>query len=264
MRRALTAIAMTLALTGSGCSFIAGASGAYRTPHELPATGDLPCEHRAPPIADAVVATAFLTLSGLAAILWLGPDNSSCHSDLCSSPSPSEQRSLRAFTGITFLVGAPTLGSALYGFRANQRCRSAPRPTEAEWITDVEHEAQTTSDPGLRRTLLTEAAMAAARAGDCSTVVRISPQVRDIDADFYSTAFARDDAIGRCLGVFFCTTSPVLTSLCFCSHAHEDCDQRQQSFAAMGVSVEACSVSTTDLCTPASTSTPAPLPPRTP
>ncbi|HEY5927684.1 MAG TPA: hypothetical protein VIV11_38630 [Kofleriaceae bacterium] len=46
---------------------------------------------------------------------------------------------------------------------------------------------------------LTKAAAAAARSGDCNSVIAQSPGVREIDADFHSTVFMRDVAIKRCL-----------------------------------------------------------------
>jgi hypothetical protein len=46
---------------------------------------------------------------------------------------------------------------------------------------------------------LTRKAAAAARAGDCTTARAIASDVRALDEDFYTTVFARDAAISRCV-----------------------------------------------------------------
>jgi hypothetical protein len=54
----------------------------------------------------------------------------------------------------------------------------------------------------------------------------------------------------------FCTTSPDLKDLCFCSHVQAECEERQRSITAMGAAMSTCMVSPNDRCT-----TPSPLPP---
>lgn len=45
----------------------------------------------------------------------------------------------------------------------------------------------------------TERAETAARAGDCATVLKISPAVLHLDPDFHAKVFVRDAGIKRCL-----------------------------------------------------------------
>jgi hypothetical protein len=105
-----------------------------------------------------------------------------------------------------------------------------------------------------------ERARAAARGGDCSTVQAIDVEVRDLDPDYYKTVFMRDTAISLCKPPddppFFCTTSPVLAELCFCSNAIAECEERQRSLTAMGATMSNCTASSNDTCRRASSPSP--------
>jgi hypothetical protein len=99
-----------------------------------------------------------------------------------------------------------------------------------------------------------ERARRAARNGDCSTVQAIDLEVRDLDPEFFKTVFLRDVAISLCKPPadpeFFCTASPVVAELCFCSNAHTACEERQRSLTAMGATMSRCTASSTVTCRP--------------
>jgi hypothetical protein len=97
-----------------------------------------------------------------------------------------------------------------------------------------------------------EQALAAARAGDCSTARAIGLEVSGLDANFYKNVFVRDATLSRCIPPdprFFCTTSPVLTDLCLCSDVQSTCEERQRSLSAVGATMSTCTGSSTDTCT---------------
>jgi hypothetical protein len=56
-------------------------------------------------------------------------------------------------------------------------------------------------DARARAIQLTTQALSAARGGDCPTVIRLDPEVRDLDRAYHAQAFARDPAINACTGV---------------------------------------------------------------
>jgi hypothetical protein len=104
-----------------------------------------------------------------------------------------------------------------------------------------------------------ERARAAARGGDCSTVQAIDVEVRDLDPDYYKTVFMRDRAISICKPPAdppFCTTSPVVAELCFCSKSLGECEERQRSLTAMGATMSSCTTSSNDGCRPESAQSP--------
>ena len=67
-------------------------------------------------------------------------------------------------------------------------------------VTVIETEAPA-ADPSAREDAwaITKHAAAAARAGDCMTVIADEDVVREIDAEFHATIFVRDVAIAGCL-----------------------------------------------------------------
>ena len=218
-------IALITSTLGSGCSQITGGRGAYTpdTPYNRLHSGfeQVGCdESSAPQIVDTVVGSLFALPVAVGVVAEI-----------------TEGLSLRQAAdpiGILLLPAALFFVSAISGHSALARCRSVTLRSD------------------------TEQAVAAARAGDCSTVKALDQHVRALDPDL-ETMFARDDAISRCLipaARFFCTTSPVLSALCFCTQVEAECDERERSISAMGATTSICTASPTDTCQPASSPAP--------
>lgn len=104
--------------------------------------------------------------------------------------------------------------SAVYGAVEFRRCRAAEDRQQA--LLDAAEAAKQRSPADLardrrdraaqrRRRLrdfardAMEKAATAARAGDCATVVKLSANAHELDADFHATVFVHDVAIARCL-----------------------------------------------------------------
>jgi len=131
---------------------------------------------------------------------------------------------------VLYLPSALFFVSAAGGVYMMGRCRSQQRESDVE-----------------------EARVAAA-AGDCATLRTLAPRIKQLNRDYYETAFVRDAAIARCLGRteprFFCTTSSANAYLCFCSQVQSECEERQRSIVAMGAAMSSCAPSLRD-CEPA-------------
>lgn len=79
---------------------------------------------------------------------------------------------------------------------------AAPPDGELKTTALSEPQAHATEqvDARARAIQLTRQATAAAQGGDCPVVIRLDPEVRDLDRTYHAQAFARDPAILACTG----------------------------------------------------------------
>lgn len=227
MAARLASIAL-ITSTLAGCSKMAGWTGAYTpdTPHNRLYSGfaNPGCaKNSIPQFVDTVLGVLFVL--PVAAVAGGGVANGE------TVREAADPISLLLVPAALFLI------SALEGRSALASCRSLTLHSDAEQ------------------------AVAAARAGDCSTVETLGPQIKELDPDYYKTVFVGDAAVSRCLPPdgprFFCTISPDLTALCFCSQVEAECVERQHSITAVGANMNNCVTSSTDTCKPASSPSPA-------
>ena len=142
-----------------GCSFTRTTTSTGRTQSCMP--------DRIGPVVDTVGVAG-------AALIDLGATR--CSGDSCAG-------AFVPFAAATILA-ATFLVSAIYGYAKN------PCPDETELAANEQAQA--------RAELLMRTAVAAARDGDCTTVITLESQVRDVDPEFLDTVFVHDDAIARC------------------------------------------------------------------
>jgi hypothetical protein len=100
--------------------------------------------------------------------------------------------------GPILFLSALGFSSAVYGFRNVPRCRKAIAQ-ERENVKIVRQRRRELKKVRADAWAITKKAAAAARAGDCATVVTLDAQLRVIDEEFYRVVFLGDVAIVRCL-----------------------------------------------------------------
>ena len=106
----------------------------------------------------------------------------------------SEAEELAVLAGATALLFT---ASAIRGFVNVGKCR---RHEQAEYERSLAAHARSKAGPPSRRDAweVTQQAAAAARAGDCETVIALDKVLLGFDTEFRRTVFVRDVAIRRC------------------------------------------------------------------
>jgi len=173
-KSAARCVGFAATLLVSGCSFVTVNGPTASDPRCLRAAATT---SRAAPIADVVLGAAGVAFAAVVA-----------NQDL-RGEAPGTGLATVFISVPSLLVGATYLGSAYYGFREVGRCRAAAEP-----MTDPAAQAWRT-----RAEALTRAAAAAARSGDCGSVVWQSAKVKQFDPELHATVFMKDVAIRRCL-----------------------------------------------------------------
>ena len=187
-------LAAIVAVFATGCSFIL-----TQSPPSPPRTEPVTCKDTyGPPIIDTS-----LGATGLVGFI-------------VASATPTDDRPsdrggpLITIPDVVFLlVGLPFAISAVYGFSDVYACRDAKQSDEGR-ANDAARAAATVRAEATRAAAtvlaekrdqavaLTKAASAAARVGDCDTVMKIGRQLRDLDPVFRTNVFLTDVNIKRC------------------------------------------------------------------
>lgn len=100
------------------------------------------------------------------------------------------------YAGPFLIVGGIITAVSLGFYMARLDSSQAPAPAADP---AAERAARERAEARDRAWQLTKQAAAAARAGDCATVVTHDATVKQLDADFHATVFLRDAGIARCL-----------------------------------------------------------------
>ena len=100
-------------------------------------------------------------------------------------------------TAPILLVSALGFGAAVYGFKMVSHCNEVKK-LEREELRAARELRKTRKVSLGRAWAATQQAAAAARKGDCATVIKLEVFVRELDGEFHDTVFAGDVAIARC------------------------------------------------------------------
>lgn len=213
-------IAMLAALGVAGCSLI----GVRGPPSPLPAHGMVTCsDSYVAPIKDSVV-------TGLAVLAIAAGTYSTAVAPRDSGDGRGDGQGIVdisaggfwIFTGL--VLGLPYGLSAISGYSDVSRCNDANGPTRQRQLeTDAAMVEQAEQ--------LTNAAVLAARAGDCATMRQIALRLKNLDSHLHDTLF-HDPAITHCLAAVdgpYCfaeTADGKITTACLpteaeCQHAVE-------------------------------------------
>ena len=191
--RLIVALAAACAL--GGCSLL----GVTEPPATMPSRGPVDyTDSRGLPIIDTVFAVAGI---GTGTALYV----------VTRQHQPDQ---MAAGLGFIF-VGVPALVVGLFstisatkGFSRVSRCIDAKEAQRSREEHQREHDEEEQRSEALSRErmqvqeqvrILTEAAAAAARNGDCASVAKLDTKVRAIDAAFHDAVFLRDGGIAGCL-----------------------------------------------------------------
>ena len=180
----------------NGCSFMV-----MRGAPTPSATGNsIECTTNFGPVAlDTVNALAFVAMGG--GFLDAALDNSSGRDEgllyvaipLLALGALYSASTIYGVTTINQCEDAKNAGVASSNERARTQIEAAVHQQRLERAQNARRASQSTANT------LTKRAGQAARLGDCETVTRLDPQVRDADIDFHDVVFVRDAAIARCL-----------------------------------------------------------------
>jgi len=156
-------------------------------------------------LVDALGAGLSIAIGGSALADYVSYKPSPCDFVSCP-PSRSTVRNLSvAFLSLAAVYSA----SMVYGGHKANACRRAKAEEEARSAADErarrDHEEQLEREAAARRAAraraisLTKDAAAAARSGDCASVLALDRQVAAVDLEFHDVVFDRDVGILRCL-----------------------------------------------------------------